>query len=146
MTKFYEVANLYLGCKIADNDGITTDMNAHYFLYGNFSKIHSGELKPVLRRLSSMTEEEALEFVNIGLIPAHKFEKISVTILNENVIYFTDHNTTGFNTEHDRCFDKLDSLQFSWLLSKHFDLFGLLDNNEAIESPSLSIGGEEKTK
>lgn len=62
------------------------------------------ELKPMLRKLSSMTEEEAIE-VGVGIV---------------------QRDLGMFNRPWS-------PQQFVWLCNKHFDLFGLIESNQAID-------------
>lgn len=92
----------------------------------NRQEFYHDEIKLILRPLSSMTEEEGKEYAGL---------------------FFEDYNpelTKFYNFGH--CIsiryydaflhlpDEYTPKQFLWLLSKGFDLFGLIEKGEAIDS------------
>lgn len=89
------------------------------------------EVKPILRPLSSMTEEEMKEFASIQRegITKIKFEK-------GKIWSFVDHE--GFYKWHPHSLDTPTPEQFCYLLSKHFDLFGLIDAGLALSTTDKS--------
>lgn len=127
---------LYLGCDVNNGEwqliGITStheglqcplikDKHRDYVCSVPFS-----DCKLRLRRLSSMTEEEAKEYAGT---------------------FFKDYDsslTKFYNLGHSiaiRYYDaflhlpgEYEPKQFQWLLSKCFDLFGLIEKGEAIDS------------
>lgn len=115
--KIENYLHLYLGCKcIADGklgtiEGVST-MNAgcsgnNPLIFFEDGEVSTGdtdieEVKPILRRLSDMTEEEKGEW--IGLPP--------------DVRVMTPY-------------------QFLWFLSRGFDLFGLIDNQLAVDEKTV---------
>lgn len=72
-------------------------------------------VKPILRDLSDMTEEEKLHLYGMG---------------------FT-HNSKGLQIEHPQKWPTFKPLQFLYLLSKGFDLFGLIPAGLAINAKDL---------
>ena len=74
------------------------------------SKIEN--IKPYLRPMSSMTEEEDLEFIGIGLL-------------------VVNYGTNG-NAKH-KC--KLSIPEIDWLNKHHFDYLGLISKGLALEAP-----------
>ena len=92
------------------------------------SKIEN--IKPYLRPMSSMTEEEKEEF--------HKLKQFSVTVVMPNGVsrikptYIVDLEDDG---------DGLNYL-YDWLISHHFDFRGLIEKGLALEAPE----GMYKTK
>jgi len=74
-------------------------------------------VKPILRRLSDMTEEEMNECGNMiydfsGEPELNKWEWYNFEVC-------------------------LAPLQFSWLVKKGFDLFGLIDSNQAVDAKTI---------
>jgi len=111
--------HLYLGCECwwEDKDGNSggrTEIDFYIIaeLYGERIK-----LKPILRPLSDMTKEERKECGNLDYD-------------------FSDDEI--FNNMDWKYFDTLYSAnQVIWLLSKHFDLFGLIDSGLAIDKTTF---------
>jgi hypothetical protein len=105
--KFADVAHHYLGCEVVV-DGAKTKLTAYHLEFQDFSTI-----KPLLRSLDSMTEDEFEEFKKLAdgdcaemvLIP-------SMSKVGETRLFKT------FNAS-------------AYLLSKHFDLFNLIPSGEA---------------
>lgn len=112
-------------------------------------------VKPILRRLEDMAEEEALEFTKylygkmFGLADEIK-DSISVLSDSADQIGWIcsghEKERIGITIEVDRGIelsldgDKMKVNQFdciALLLSKHFDLFGLIDSGEAIDQKTL---------
>lgn len=108
-----QIAALYIGRPLAIDGKPRTDfiLDHKCFIYDNFKKIESGEWKPILRRLSDITEEEALEIWNMD-------EECLVRYHSEKVMI-------GFDLYTD---------SFLYLLSKGFDLFNLIDSGLAVDN------------
>lgn len=139
MKKIEDYLPMYLGCNlICEPYGITEDspenlVCVHWYFNTKYDKstslvTYKGEqkcietrlIKPILRPLSSMTEEEKQEAVK--------------TIYNGGTAW---DNINDAVIEFDQQCDK-NILFFHYLLSKHFDLFGLIDAGLAIDSTSLT--------
>lgn len=75
--------------------------------------------KPILRPLSDMTIEEEIEYRDV-CNKAYEFAKYKV---GDNVGW-SDPRVSG-------------AIESKWLLSKHFDLFGLIESGEAIDKTKL---------
>lgn len=122
ITKFKTVAHLYLGCKIQTNEGIgtfdelsltgTNPITSHNLVraYLNFTQV-----KPVLRRLETMTEEEMEAY--------HAIED------RANILGNPDREIQS------RAYSPVSLV---YLLSRRFDLFGLIDSGEAVNADSLA--------
>jgi len=118
-TKFKDVAHLYLGC-----DMYSVPQSNEYFIE-KLTGVHSdmaisvnGNLdypeydsKPILRPLSDMTDEECNSY---------------------NKIQLTCYSAFPFK---DQCIQE--ALKVKFLLSLGFDLFGLIESNEAIDKTTL---------
>ena len=81
------------------------------------------DIKPYLRSMSSMTEEEKEEF--------HKLKQFSVTVIMPNGIsrieptYIVDLEDDGDGLNH----------LYDWLNAHHFDYRGLIEKGLALEAP-----------
>ena len=105
-----------------NNDGCSSTRelglgSLHDFMFDN------AELKPYLRPMSSMTEEEKKEF--------HKLKQFSVTVVMPNGVsrikptYIVDLEDDG---------DGINYL-YDWLNAHHFDYRGLIEKGLALEAP-----------
>lgn len=100
-----------------------------------FPIIEADELliKPYLRTLSSMTEEEAFEMFNTV---AHQVSPIGVDIESDRFRFKTVDGDGNFAGHTVLFFDKIYSLkQFDWLNKKMFDYRGLIEKGLALEAP-----------
>lgn len=75
------------------------------------------DVKPLLRKLSSMTKLEEQEFTEID---------------------YRENNDNAHMYAWVKCVAQ-HSLQIKWLLSKHFDLFNLIENNLAIDKDGIEV-------
>lgn len=96
---------LVFECKTREDSKFTTDL-AYDFT----------EVKPILRKLDSMTKEEKFLFHNENRLTATN--NILPEIQAGNLTNWF-HSPRGV-------------LVTVWLLSRHFDLFGLIDGGEAV--------------
>jgi hypothetical protein len=123
MTKFKDVAHLYLTAKVEVTDhkedvkhidsieGYIVNESLCLKEWGDyyFEEDDRATAKPLLRRLDSLTEEEKIEInKTFNVIPASPV-----------------HTHLGVNV--------WSAQTFAYLLSLHIDLFNLIANNEAIE-------------
>jgi hypothetical protein len=129
MKEIKDYLHLYLGCDamiaegkdlytltaIQSNSTLCVMRNKKDSRNGDW--IHNKNIKPILRPLSSMTEEEMKECGNLDYD-------------------FSDE--PELNQWDWREFDTLISAnQFHYLLSRHFDLFGLIEAGLAIDKTTL---------
>lgn len=75
-------------------------------------------IKPYLFPISSMTEEQIVEFDKIAELDI----KYSITQIKNDVLIWT----SGLN-------------RFNWLLKNHFDVYGLIEQDLAIDATNLNI-------
>jgi hypothetical protein len=119
MTKFEDVAGMYLGCTgMAQFEDYTGEIETVIGickdeLTTNKDAILITSFKPILRPLSSMTEDEAREMGFAGM-------QIGLLAYPEIEMFMT-------------------AKQFKESLSKHFDLFNLHENNECIYESDLPL-------
>jgi len=137
-----QTLSLYLGCQVITNSGIkgrlvTTDMrndlviaeisNAAY----QTTRKPIRHVKPILRPLSSMTEEEARELFPTGTDTIAEYKK---TPIGWAITYSIDAGEEGtYVNTHDLQWNELSPRQFSLLLSRGFDLFNLIPEGLAVE-------------
>ena len=76
------------------------------------------EVKPYLFPISSMTEEQIVEFDKIAELDI----EYSITQIKNDVLIWT----SGLN-------------RFNWLLKNHFDVYGLIEQDLAIDATNLNI-------
>lgn len=87
------------------------------------------QVKMVLRKLSSMTEGEAREFCKLE----GWGEDLENIVVTDASIEFTQNKRTDAISRFTRCRPEM----FLWLLSKHFDLFQLIESGLAIDKDTL---------
>lgn len=107
--------HLYMGCKfvLTDDDGIDRQFHLTAYNYNYYRDWHS-ELKPILRPLSDMSEDEA---AHIDDLARRQLDGIE-TPANTKFV-------TGIRT------NTAEALR--WCLSKRFDVFGLIAAGLAID-------------
>lgn len=119
MKDIKDYLHLYLGCEIYDsyNDrtGILKGITKDSVLIDHKTswRLDFDEVKPILRPLSDMTEEEKIEY-------GETFKEVKPFFGGDSV-YFESHETVR------------------WLLSKHFDLFGLIEAGLAIDGTKMKV-------
>lgn len=159
--KFKEVAHLYIGCKIKKLKptwidektlefsllGIThSQQNLFTTVFIHFLQ-NEGQLmsqtglndnyKPILRKLSDMNVIEMMEFVN--LIPFYKQSHVFDFDIKVGAINFKVSYHGQFNSYRKRvAYAYNNPEQVVYLLSKHFDLFGLIESDEAIDAATIN--------
>lgn len=161
-TQFKDVAHLYLGCKMQDiflqGDyepsvllGINTKGAA-----GNLEFLADGVwqmaaiFKPILRPLSSMTDAEFKEavFLRWGISRDIIEQKVSeikrLKEVQHPVKYGTSIPYVGLDKEGKHYISatlsqqSLTPSQTIFFLKNHFDLFGLIENGQAIDATTLN--------
>ena len=91
-----------------------------------------GRIKPILRPLNNMTEEEIGNFFDLNV-------DAQVVMGNFNspffqVEYIDDY---GERTYEHQYITQLKPEQYRYLISKHFDIFGLIESGLAIDKTTL---------
>jgi hypothetical protein len=128
--KLKDYLPLYLGCEVEytisgmKHNLIGVEGEATAYIFGGTGGrhvVHTSHIKPILRLLSDMTEEEFMEFKKLA---DKDFDKM---VLIDSA-------------SKDGCFTRLCHTMFaqSFLLSKHFDLFGLIEAGLAIDKTTLN--------
>lgn len=141
--------HLYLGCECEHNSWeIGRDEVPTYFSQGRkISNLDEGmlseselfEIKPILRPLSDMTEEEAVEVAKESeWTPHFRDVKVERNRFGDIIVSWDgmaesreEFNATG---EMFYC-----SEQFIYLLSKHFDLFNLIESGLALDATKAKV-------
>ena len=169
MTKFSEVAGFYIGCKLVSKqtndivsvlEGVVNGV-AHYRISGVWYSAPLSGFKPILRLLSSMTEDELIEVIQITAPDSLKEKPTAedyyldifyndggnavdgdvaigadfTCIYYDGQIVFRQDGSVHFFGE-DGATELVNNMPkiYTYLLSKHFDLFGLIESSEAIEA------------
>jgi len=99
------------------------------------------QIKLILRRLSSMTEVEAIEICKIETNP-NRYEAIEIFEIKTDSIWYMDGSKwygDGVEDYNDLYiyFNQLTPEQFKKLIEMGFDLFGLIDSGLAIDAGTL---------
>lgn len=129
MTKFKDVANLYMGCRILetlDHNGLTPK-RLDDFLKGE------RDITPILRPLSSMTRDEAHQAVLLDKFYGqhHVFDcEFYRGALCFKVQYEGQRRMWGKSVR----ISEISAHQFHYLLKQGFDLFGLIESGEASDA------------
>lgn len=130
--KLSDYLHLYIGAKakMPGHDVIVS----HALLADEYAMRHYG-IRLYLRPLSTMTEDEGREYATHYGIKGH--HPCTITEKNGHVkiaIGYKDHGASLFPMG--QFGQKPESLRY--LLSKHFDLFGLIESGLAINSQSTN--------
>lgn len=113
--------------------GSGKDSFTHAVLFSDKERI-----KPILRKLSSMTEEEIKFLFNCEQMVAEGVTDISVSVSIPLIeIKWKNKGEAEFCYYH-QGLNQLSPRQFHYLLSKHFDLFDLIDDGLAIDKETLN--------
>jgi len=142
-TEFKDVAHLYLGCdmytKFDDGSSGKQELTT-YVLSGIINswkgiRIRPIEIKPILRPLSDMTVEEFAAYSTM-------LERCDYEAYIE--ISDSGERRIGYEWEDGICGVLINSYVgknlvavFSYLLSRSFDLFGLIESNQALDKTKL---------
>jgi len=148
MTQLKDVIHFYLGCElywVFLNETSVLDVSLLKDLQN-----HLHQIKPILRRLDSMTEEELKECVILSYFERNRdiisqcFDEVIISTDNRNkklhgtaipYTLFKDgkHFMTATLSEN-----HLNPEQFLYLLKQGFDLFNLIDSNQAIDKNKIT--------
>ncbi len=124
ITKFKDVAHLYIGCKLQTSEGIGT-FNVLYtpgtvkpeesIPIGCYDLVKSewrfDEVKPILKRFSDLTQKDA------------------------DALGWADLESLKELFYNDAALDQFTAYEFLYLVSHGVDIFNLIDNGEAITNP-----------
>jgi hypothetical protein len=145
--KLKDYLHLYLGCQllvIETGDTVSFDEIDTTSLWQVWTKdrkyITTGgngftyeEIKPILRPLDTMTEEEMKDFIGWDKInEMYKEVSFEKRKLGIEVNYGIDTGEGIEHQSHTICFYELSATQFLWLLKNHFDIFSLIPSNLAL--------------
>ena len=158
MKELKDYLHLYLGCEIdisgqreildsvAKSGQIETLFRGHL---RNYRDLSDEDIAPILRPLSDMTEEEMEELFFIGdalikEVTPNAVIKFYPNEVKRNIKRGTGVAYTVLKSENGEHFmsgtlslTKFDTMQFSYLLSKHFDVFCLIEAGLAIDKTTL---------
>lgn len=151
---FKDYAPYYIGCRcfntwFPEGDkpreynwilaGFRADNEKHYLLENDSHFTWTDSIKPILRKLDDITDEEIKE-----LIGWHKLNEtyadVSFERCNSGIIinYSIDAGDEGvYKQSHNITYHVFSPKEWKYLLSKGFDLFFLIKNGVAIDSKTL---------
>lgn len=128
--------HLYLGCDVKLNGNKVNRSLTSYML----NEIENGhwqdDIKPILRPLSDMSEEEKIMLCCLnmpnGWQPGHIYETNDDDIAAMRIFdYQGDYKSLYIPKK------RISPNNFLWLLSKHFDLFGLIEAGLALDATKI---------
>lgn len=128
--KFKTVAKHYIGCEVFDSfndEYLKLSARALQGYLDGLSEDEPMQIKPILRRLEDMTEEDMKDLINIEEIRKRPFKYICLE--GTGITWKTE----GTEWEIITWLDELSPLQFTFLLSRSYDLFSLIDSGQAID-------------
>jgi hypothetical protein len=161
--KLKDYLHLYLGCGFMSRDDVKRGVNQNcstQLMESDWLNGKHKDIVPILRKLSSMTEEELVRCVYLmeGHLTTgarlHKriknkgtenefaqwyfYKGRGISIEEEHIVANLSSGENGFtlclsSNNYYRCYAKL----IPYLLSKGFDLFGLIESGLAIEKEKL---------
>ena len=156
--KFYQVAHLYIGCKVkrlheihelfgTDGD-LLIFYNDHDMFYGNATNTDWN--KPLLFPLSAMSEEQLKEVVWLSFLTPdvikdkyYRLKKYTETKhavkFGTGITYHAFDINSQFFVSGIFSLQVLNPLQFKYLLDNHFDIFNLIESGEAIDVTTLEV-------
>lgn len=142
-TELKDVIHLLIGCDVTieihgtGHQGILRGLKSEYFFIqvkGDKSATPHrdiSKIKPLLRRLSSMTEEEMGEYWSIIGGAPHLFDR-------DYFMEWLENGHTESEWESGMVFGHYEAaLTTKFLLSKGFDLFFLIETGQAIDAEKL---------
>lgn len=129
--KLSDVIHFYIGQKFIHTDDYLTENE--FILTGNFIARWNENCRLLLRPLSSMTEEEAKEFIVITWnIDKAALIELKITPYG---IEFCDALT---HLHHAASFSEISPEEFIYLIRNNFDVFSLIESQQAIDIPKLN--------
>lgn len=139
MKDIRDYLHLYLGCEVYDENP-KDEKFRRYVLTGKELGYYEHRLhtiKPILRRLSSMTEDQAIHLAKLSEWENHFREvRVERNSFNDRIITWQGANESreSFNATGELfyCAD-----QFQWLLKMGFDLFRLIGDGLAIDAETI---------
>lgn len=128
---------LYLGCECETPDGIGQIYGVYrsgriIVKFGYGLRYYAwDEIKPILRRIESLTEDEATKLIRMYYDGYSLIADIEVT--KHEIRFKCCYHSSTRKWRKYLSFHQLGADQFLYLLSLGIDLFGLIDNKLAIE-------------
>lgn len=151
MRELKDYLHLYLGCECIIENKLKVvlcgfEQNGHKIYpvirLANYSTKMVNDfslIKLLLKPLSSMTEDEAIEItkpiVIYGDIPNAREYETFKNVFGRIVVSWGKSHYEKYVPADEKTFT---STQFQYLLSKHFDLFGLIESGLAIDATTLT--------
>lgn len=133
--KIEHYQHLYLGCRIVSSNGTELQLSSD-----NLQRAINENWRLLLRRLKDMTEEEMFglcdDYGEYGDVPGRRNYESYKNQWGEKVVSWG--TTLREKWIPIRC-EVWTPNQFSFLLSKHFDVFGLIEDGLAIDATKQTI-------
>lgn len=139
MKTIENILHLYLGCDVKHNDSSHVFKLTGYDISTGQITLHgkcdiycklTADYKPILRPLDSMTEEEAITLYDEMFPDVQRRDDFKAKIIIDQV--------TRTGVYYEGKVSIMDYVNwFPWLLSKSFDLFGLIDSGLALDATKL---------
>lgn len=155
MIQIKDVLHYYIGqnCHIVYHDGLEGENVITYALLGQFAltgkfSYHPKTVKPLLRRLSDMTEDEMICLYDCEYLYGNHATKSEVYKAgfkpgNGNIIEIHYRGPEGGTGYRSGCqyvqLNRLSERQFHYLLKQGFDLWGLIESGQAIDQKTLNL-------
>lgn len=131
---------LYLGCEYVLSNDISGEifiLKPEYLGENGFAPM----IKPLLRQLSDMTKDEITELFKLkGLDYSEVVTRASI---DDNFIQI-EYKCDGELLSDWQTAKFISPKQFTYLLSHHFDLFGLISEGKALDKNSLKSNDNAK--
>lgn len=136
MKTIENILHLYIGCDVKHDNGdvlklygiVGSEVHLVYSDYYDISSID--HITPILRHLDSMTEEEAITLYDEMFPDVQRRDDFKAKIIIDQV--------TRTGVYYEGKVSIMDYVNwFPWLLSKSFDLFGLIDSGLALDATKL---------
>jgi hypothetical protein len=144
-TLLKEYLHLYNGCTILFNDGSTATLMCSDGCIASFLSDEHNQCghasidsplfgKPILRPLSDINLDEMQQFFSFTGLP--KDCKAIRVDYSDHIFQFEYVSGGAMQSTHSYLYH-LSPKQFHWLLTKHFDLFGLIEAGLALDKSKI---------
>lgn len=146
MIELKDVIHYYVGCRIfrisasgAYSDEYIMDIDE---LYRINKETYPYSIKPILRLLEDATDDDIKGFIDYDKLNELYVDVSFERCVNGIVIYYgidagPDHGGV-FSQTHKITFHTFSPKEWQYLISKGFDLFGLIETDQAIDAKTIS--------
>jgi len=144
MIELKDVIHYYIGVKCKTPDGQIGELfgvngeKVELHLDKGYAAVRFKHVKPILKRLENMTEEDAIELARLVV---HEDEYTNPFVFRNNwddMVVSWGGGSIGLDNSFNATSERVwGSDQFNWLLKNGFDLFGLIPD-QAIDSKTIN--------